>query len=146
MAVKRIGRAASLAAALIAVSVLGAAHAADEYRIRLTPVPIEARTSADVKGSGTATAVLDRRRLTVTGSFSGLQSAATIGAVHEGPVRAVRGPPIAEFAVPSATSGTFTATVSLTPDQEQSLAQGRIYIQINSAGAPDGNLWGWLLP
>jgi hypothetical protein len=33
----------------------------------------------------------------------------------------------------------------LTPEHVQSLSEGRLYIQIASAGAPDGNVWGWLL-
>lgn len=147
MAGKRNGRRAGLATLLIIAGMggFGAAQAAESYRVRLTTVPIEARTSADVKGSGTATAVLDGTRLTITGTFGGLQSAATHGAVHESPVRAVRGPSIAEFTVPSAQNGTFSAALDLTPQQIQTLAQGRIYVQIHSAGAPDGNLWGWLL-
>jgi hypothetical protein len=26
------------------------------------------------------------------------------------------------------------------------LRQGRMYLQLHSESAPDGNLWGWLLP
>ena len=36
-------------------------------------------------------------------------------------------------------------TEDLTPDQLQALLDGRLYIQIHSASAPEGNLWGWLL-
>lgn len=122
-----------------------AVHAAESYRVRLTTVPIEARTSADAKGSGSATAELDGTRLTIHGSFSGLVSAATGGELHAGPVTAVRGPKIAEFAVPQAQSGPFSATIALTPEHVQSLREGRLYLQVGSVGAPDGNLWGWLL-
>ena len=141
----RCARRAASAALLIAM-VTGAAHAAENYRVRLTTVPIEARTSAEVKGSGSATAELDGARLRVTGSFNGLVSPATFGRLHEGSVKGVRGPQIAEFAVPAAASGSFSAELTLTPAQAQSLRQGRLYLQIHSSGAPDGNLWGWLLP
>lgn len=136
-----------LGSALLALMLLaaGVVQAAESYRARLTMVPIEARTSAGITGSGSATAELDGTRLTISGSFAGLSSEATFGALHASPVTAVRGPKIAEFAVPQATSGSFAAELVLTPEQARSLRQGRLYIQIHSTGAPDGNLWGWLL-
>jgi hypothetical protein len=33
----------------------------------------------------------------------------------------------------------------LTKDQVDDLAAGRLYVQLHSQKAPDGNLWGWLL-
>jgi hypothetical protein len=122
-----------------------AAAAADAYKVRLTPVPIEASTSAATKGSGSAAASLDGATLTVSGAFSGLQGPATVARLHEGPVKGVRGPAVAEFTVPQAPSGSFTASFTLTPSQLESLRQGRLYLQIHSAAAPDGNLWGWVL-
>jgi hypothetical protein len=38
-----------------------------------------------------------------------------------------------------------SATLDLTPQQIESLKKGRLYLQIDSEKAPDGNLWGWLL-
>jgi hypothetical protein len=146
MATDRIDRClrGTVAAVLLTVGI-AAAHAAENYRVRLATVPIEARTSAQVKGSGSASAVLDGTRLTVNGSFAGLQSAATFGGLHQGAVTGVRGPQIAQFAVPAAQSGSFAAEVTLTREQAQSLTQGRLYLQIHSTEAPEGNLWGWLL-
>ena len=134
------------AAAFVAVLATFGAHAAESFKVRLTPVPIEASTAAKTKGSGNASASLDGSTLTVTGSFAGLQGAATVAGLHEGPVLGVRGPSVAEFTVPQAASGSFNAEFKLTPAQLQSLHQGRLYLQIHSAAAPDGNLWGWLLP
>jgi hypothetical protein len=139
-------RALCAAAAVVAVLATFGAHAAESFRVRLTPVPIEASTAAKTKGSGSASASLDGSTLTVTGSFAGLQGAATVAALHEGPVLGVRGPSVADFTVPQSASGSFNATFKLTPAQLQSLHQGRLYLQIHSAAAPDGNLWGWLLP
>lgn len=135
--------AAAAVAALLAV--LGA-HAAEAFKVRLTPVPIEASTAAKTKGSGSASASLDGSTLTVKGSFAGLQGAATVAGLHEGPVLGVRGPAVAEFTVPQSASGSFSAEFKLSAAQLQSLHQGRLYLQIHSAAAPDGNLWGWLLP
>jgi hypothetical protein len=134
-----------VAAAVIALVAMIGAHAAESFKVRLTPVPIEASTAAKTKGGGNATASLDGATLTVTGSFAGLVGAATTAALHEGPVLGVRGPEVAAFTVPQSASGAFNAEFKLTPGQVQSLHQGRLYLQIHSAAAPDGNLWGWLL-
>ena len=37
-------------------------------------------------------------------------------------------------------------TFDLTPIQLADLEKGRLYVQVHSEKAPDGNLWGWLLP
>jgi hypothetical protein len=58
----------------------------------------------------------------------------------------VRGPAIAELTVTSGTSGSVGGEVTLTAAQVEGLRQGRIYLQLHSESAPDGNLWGWLLP
>ena len=134
------------AAAVLAALATIAASAAEGFKVRLTPVPIEAATSAATTGRGSASASLDGSTLTVTGSFTGLQGAATVAGLHEGPVLGVRGPAVAEFTIPQSVSGSFSAQFQLTPEQVQSLHQGRLYLQIHSAAAPDGNLWGWLLP
>jgi hypothetical protein len=47
--------------------------------------------------------------------------------------------------VSKAMSGTITGSIDLTPEQVQGLKNGRLYLQISSEKAPDGNLWGWLL-
>jgi hypothetical protein len=120
-------------------------RAAENYTVRLTPVPIDLQTSANVTGAGSASAVLDGSSLSVTGTFAGLKTAATIARLHEGPATAVRGPSIADFTVPKASSGSFELQLRLSPQQQRSLRQGRLYILIHSDSAPDGNLWGWLL-
>ena len=63
-----------------------------------------------------------------------------------GPKTAMRGPAIGDLTATPGTSGTITGTVELTDAQVDDLAGGRIYIQLHSEKAPDGNLWGWLLP
>src|SRR5882672_1778890 len=137
--------AVKLPIAFVLACVALAAHAADTFKVRLTMVPIEASTAAATKGSGSATGTLDGTTLKVSGSFAGLQGAATTAQLHEGPATGVRGPAVADFTVPQAAAGTFSAEFQLTPAQAESLHQGRLYLQIQSAAAPDGNLWGWLL-
>jgi hypothetical protein len=119
--------------------------AAENFAARLTTVPIDPTTRATTTGRGSATAVLDGARLTLSGSFTGMQGAATVARLHAGRATGVRGPALADFTVPAAPSGSFSAELTLTPEQVEELRRGHVYIQIHSASAPDGNLWGWLL-
>ena len=103
---------------------------------------------ATVAGTGTVSAVLTGTRLVVTGSFEGLKSAATIAQIHKSPVRGVRGPNVLDLTVTKAdaASGTIGGSFDLTALQVADLEKGRLYVQLHSEKAPDGNLWGWLLP
>ena len=115
------------------------------FKVRLTPVPIDAATRATVTGKGSATATLTGNKLSISGTFEGLQSPATVARLHQGRVTGVRGNPIADLAVSKAINGSIAGSISLTPEQIDNLRKGRLYIQIYSEKAPDGNLWGWLL-
>src|SRR5688572_637804 len=133
-------------AALVAAALAFAATAQQGFKVRLRPVPIEASTAANTTGAGEAFAELAGTRLTVRGNFAGLKGAATVAHLHQGAVMGVRGPAIADVTVPAATRGTFSAEVALTAAQVEALRQGHVYLQIHSETAPDGNLWGWLIP
>lgn len=125
----------------------GAAAQATSYRARLSMVPIANQAAqATVKGIGTATATLKGTTLTVNGTFEGLATPATAAKLHAGRKMGVRGPEMSDLQITQATSGTISGTVQLTKEQLQDLAQGKLYVQIWSQKAPDGNLWGWLLP
>ena len=43
------------------------------------------------------------------------------------------------------TAGTVSGSIELTPAQMQDLEKRRLYIQLHSEKAPEGNLWGWLI-
>ena len=122
-----------------------AAQAPETFKARLSPVPVEAKTRADIAGVGSVTATLEGTKLSITGSFEGLRSSAVSAKVHQGPVTGVRGAAILDVTVEHAASGRVTASLDLTPQQIESLKKGQLYIQIDSEKAPDGNLWGWLL-
>src|SRR5688500_8469002 len=98
-----------------------------------------------VSGRGAVTAALAGNRLTVEGTFDGLRSPATVARVHLA-ARALRGPAIADLTVSTGTKGTIKGAVDLTDLQREALEKNSIYIQIHSEKAPEGNLWGWLLP
>ena len=109
-------------------------------------MPIEVATRAQVTGSGSGSAALDGTTLSVRGSFGGMQGPATVARIHQGPMTSVRGPALFELKIEPNPTGTFTGEFVLTAKLIESLRQGRMYIQIHSESAPDGNLWGWLLP
>ena len=132
--------------ALVGAALALGAAAQQSFNVRLRPVPIEASTAVNTTGAGEATAALAGTKLTLRGNFSGLKGAATVARLHQGAAMGVRGPAIADVTVPAATSGTFTAEITLTTAQVEALRQRQIYLQIHSVSAPDGNLWGWVLP
>ncbi|HEX5227451.1 MAG TPA: CHRD domain-containing protein [Bryobacteraceae bacterium] len=121
------------------------AQAPETFKARLSPVPIEAKTRADIAGVGSATATLAGAKLSIKGSFEGLRSKAIDAKLHQSPVTGVRGPAVLDLTVAPATNGMLSASLELTPRQVDLLKKGRLYIQIDSEKAPDGNLWGWLL-
>jgi hypothetical protein len=138
------------AAALFGVVMLYApggatAQGATTYRARLSPVPLDAKMVGNVVGSGSVTATLTNMRLTITGTFEGLRSPATVARIHKGPKPGIRGPATFDLKISAGSSGTIGGAFDLTAAQVQELAQGRYYIQLHSEMAPEGNLWGWLL-
>ena len=112
---------------------------------RLAPVPLTIAMQDVVAGVGSVTAVLVNDQLTITGTFDGLRSPATVARLHVGP-RGIRGPAFADIMVPAATSGSFKAVVRLSESQRQALDKSSVYLQVHSEKAPEGNLWGWLVP
>jgi hypothetical protein len=132
-------------AALAAITLSLAAQSRETFKARLSPVPADARTRADLTGIGSATAVLEGSKLAITGSFDGLKTAATTANLHSAVTAGVRGPVIADLTIAKATSGMITGSVDLTAPQLESLHHGGLYVEIHSEKAPDGVLWGWLL-
>lgn len=118
---------------------------APQYRARLSMVPTDLAMQATIAGSGSATATLKGNTLTINGAFSGLKTPATVVRVHRSAKPGMRGAPIGELKATQDTSGTISGTIELTKEQLDDLAAGRLYLQLHSQKAPDGNLWGWLL-
>ena len=116
------------------------------YKVRITPVAMDAAMKVNIAGSGSATATLSGSKLILKGTFEGLLSPATKAQLHRGPAIGVRGPVIFELTIDHSVAGNVTGSFDLTADQLESLRKGRFYLEIASEKAPDGNLWGWLLP
>ncbi len=119
----------------------------ETFKTRLSPVPIDLSMMPRIAGSGSLTATLSGKQLTVQGTFAGLRSPATTAEIHRGP-KGIPGPAIAglDLSVTKAEKGAISGTLELTADQIADLKSGRLYVQIQSVSAPDGNLRGWLLP
>ena len=139
----------------VAVAVMGigfggfvlslAGQSRETFKTRLSALPADARTRASLAGSGSVSAVLTGTKLSITGSFEGLLSAATSAGLHSAVAAGVRGPAIADLTISKATSGTIAGSVELTAEQLANLHKGGLYVQIQSEKAPDGVLWGWFL-
>ena len=119
--------------------------AQDATKARLSPVPADQKTRADLAGSGSVTATLAGTRLTINGMFEGLKSPATMAELHSGVAAGVRGPLVAALTVTKATSGAISGTADLTPAQVANYRKGGFYLELYSEKTPEGVLWGWLL-
>lgn len=125
------------------------AQSGKTYKARLAPVPMTTAMASTVAGLGTISLVLSGTKATLTGSFDGLKSPATIAQIHKAP-RGIRGPVVEKLDLKvtnnaNGTSGTIAGTLDLTPQQVADLEKGWFYVQLHSEKAPEGNLWGWLL-
>lgn len=145
MTVARPQFAAVLLLVLLAPALRSAAQNTETFKARLSTVPIDMTMRATIAGSGSLTAVLSGNKLVLDGKFAGLRSPATLAEIHRAP-KGLRGPAILDLKVAGDTSGTIGGTLELTPEQVEDLKNARLYVQINSRGAPEGNLRGWLLP
>src|SRR5262245_64435231 len=108
----------ALATLLIVAAIISLkGHSTRNFKVRLSPVPVDIAMMANITGSGSATAVLTGDKLTINGTFEGLKSSATIAQIHKGPVAGVRGPVVFDLSVTGTTSGTINGTLTLTPAQ-----------------------------
>jgi len=130
---------------VVLVGVSALAQGQETFKARLSPVAMDATMKANVAGTGSVSAVLAGAKLSSAGSFDGLRSPATVAHLHQGVATGVRGPAILDLTVSNATNGTIAGSFDLTTEQVENLRKGRLYVQIHSEKAPDGNLWGWLL-
>ena len=127
------------------------AQGGDKFKGRLAPVPAlctPACSPAAVAGIGSASATLAGKKLTVSGSFEKMASAATVAHLYLSPITGVRGDSVFDLTVSktgNGTTGTISGTFDLTAEQVDALKKGKFYVQIHSEGVPSGHLMGWLL-
>jgi hypothetical protein len=124
------------------------AQSGDKFKGRLAPVPALGIAPAAVAGVGSASATLAGKKLTVSGTFEKMASAATAAHLCLGSTTGVRGDSVFDLTVSKTgdgTTGTISGSFDLTAEQVDALKKGKFYVQIHSEGAPNGHLMGWLL-
>lgn len=137
-------------ALLVVLAALGlvcalSAQTHETFKARLSPVAVDAQLVSVITGHGAVSATLAGTKLTVTGTFEGMHSAATVAHLHLSKATGVPGPAIHELTVSKGMDGTISGSADLTPSEVEALRKGLLYVMVHSTGAPDGNLWGWLL-
>lgn len=135
----------SLAVGLAVLAAGWTLAAQESFKARLSPVPIDAQLAPQITGHGSVSATLSGTRLSVTGTFEGMHSPATAADLHQSKMTGVRGAVIHELTVSKGAGGSVSGSVDLTPSEVEALRKGLLYVVVHSEGAPDGNLWGWLL-
>jgi hypothetical protein len=97
---------------------------------------------------GIATVTLDdvANTVTVTGSYSGLTTAATLCHLH-GPNAplGVNNPPLVDLVVSGGTSGTISSGGTVSPADAQAILSGLTYVNVHNATFPGGEIRGQLL-
>jgi hypothetical protein len=126
---------------------VGLADAQSRYEARLSATAETLETRDDLAGVGRARASLEGDQLTVTAEYQGLPSNATGAELRQGyaigaPSDTVVGP----LTVSGGHQGAVSGTLTLNKAQLAAMKAGWMYVQIDSEKAPDGHLWGWLLP
>ena len=120
---------------------------AQSFEAELDPVPFDDSTKPNVVGIGTVTAALDGNTLSISGTFSGLSSAATAAHLEMGlDMGVIPGTTIGELTIAHDQSGAVSGKAKLSAAQLAALKHNSIYIRIDSEKAPNGNLQGWLEP
>jgi hypothetical protein len=133
-------------AALMPLLMVTQVQADDNFDFRLSPGPRLVGTRADSSGSGHLSAKLSGNTLSLNGAYVGLLGVPTAARLLRGPAPGVRGPKIADLTISPATSGTISGSIKLGGKELAAFHKGGLYIEIDSANAPDGDLWGWVMP
>lgn len=137
---------AACAAAYLALALLltPSLAAAQQFTGDFDPVPHDNSMRDNVVGAGLVSATLAGNNLSITGQFSGLSSPASGAHLKMGAAMGVPGTTIAELSASHAASGQVAGTASLDTAQITALKKGALYVELDSAKAPDGNSWAWL--
>ena len=121
----------------------GAVAQPDTYRARLSPMPTTPQTVTTITGEGEVILTLDGNTLTVSGSFAGMNSAATMAHLHNGPP-AQPGPVVHTLEITKMPAGEISAVLELSDEQVTALHNNALYIQVHSETNPAGELRGWI--
>lgn len=141
-------------AALISISCLASFSvaaagdvASESYRTRLVTAAFQS-PAGPFEGDGEVVATLTGRSLKLAGHFERLGANVTgVQLLSGAAVGVPDGIKIATIRTGTSNiSGRIRAGLMLTGEQVDLLKAGRLYVQVETKAAPDGALWGWLLP
>jgi hypothetical protein len=133
-----------LAAVMLTASM---AFSADQsFDFRLSPGPRLVGTRAESSGAGRVHAELKGNVLTLSGDYHGLLGAPQAAQLMMGPLPGVRGPKLADLTITPTVDGTVSGKVTLNSRAMAAFAKGGLYVEIISQPAPEGDLWGWVMP
>lgn len=135
-------RATCLAAGLLLACAASASAATVKYQATLSADQEVPPTKSTGTGSATATLDTATHALTYDVTFSGFSSDVTAAHIH-GPAAAGKN---AGVAVPLGTApkSPIHGTATLTPEQEQQLQSGMMYVNIHTKNNPSGAIRGQL--
>ena len=133
----------SFVCTLALVFSVGAVAQSETFRARLSPMPTTPQTVTTITGEGEVILTLDGNTLTVSGNFTGMNSAATMAHVHNGPP-AQPGPVVHQLEVTKMTAGEISAVLELSDEQVTALHNNALYVQVHSETNPAGELRGWI--
>src|SRR5262249_6979266 len=115
-----------------------------QVRGPLDPFPHDMSTRDNVVGFGMVEATLAGDRLTVSGHFTDFSSPAIGAQLRMGLAMGVPGAKIGDLVVTKANSGQTSGPVKRSPAAIAALKNNALYVEIDSAKAPEGNSWAWL--
>ena len=133
---------------LSAAMLLATPATAADFQADLDPASHDNSTRMQVQGEGAVTGTLTGNRLVLTGRFTGLNAAGAKARLGQADLFGVPATSFfADLTISSATSGSISGSLTLTPAQVASLNNKALFIQIDSATtSPNGSLWGWFMP
>jgi hypothetical protein len=136
----------SILIAVLLVLAPATIQADDSFSFRLAPGPRLVGTRASSSGSGAISARLSGDTLRLDGRYQGLLGVPSAARLLMGEAPGVRGSAIADLAVSPARDGTISGSMRLNEEQRAAFRKGALYVEIDSADAPEGDLWGWVMP
>jgi hypothetical protein len=133
----------SLTCTLCLLFSAGTVAQSETFRARLSPMPNTPQTVTTITGEGEVILTLAGNTLTVAGNFHGMNSAATMAHVHNGPP-AQPGPVVHSLEVTTMPAGEIRAVLELSDAQLTALRRNELYVQVHSESNPAGELRGWI--
>lgn len=132
--------------ALASLFVANASATTHTFNVKLTTVE-ETPAPSGSTGVGTATVTLDdvANTVSVTGSYSGLSSNATLAHVHGAAPIGTPAGVVVPLSVSGGTSGTISSGGNVTAQEVTDMLNGLMYLNVHTANNPSGEVRGQIL-